>query len=505
MTQIMKQQTSLAFILTTALSTGFAGAQTVNPAPPVKPEPPAAATRIDESMLRAGAAVTLANKALVDMDAAALASEMALVAGAKVSLMADHAQLASKMAAARDGLAVLADTFGEPQSAEERAKEREAERRAAERDRENRLYEEARRHVDEMRWERAVERFNDVITMKGRQAEAALYFKAYSQDRLGQRAEALATLQALSRDYPSSRYLQQAKALEAEVRRNAGQPARPQDAGDEELKLMAMNAMMNTAPEQAVPMLEKLLAGTASPKLKEKALFVLAQSNSAQSREVLRNIAKGSSTPELQSRAISYLGMHGGRESRAILSEIYASSNDVDVKKRILRAFMHGGEKDRLFTAAQSEKDPELRATAVQQLGMMGAHAELSTLYQKETAVDVKKQIIRAMFVGGNSTRMIELAKGEQNPELRREAIRNLGLMGSKGTGEALVEIYGSDRDATVRKAVITALFHSDNAAALVAIARKEEDPTLKKEIVSRLSHMNSKVAIDYMLEIINK
>ena len=220
---------------------------------------------------------------------------------------------------------------------------------------------------------------------------------------------------------------------------------------------------------------------------------------------MLKDIAKGSSTPELQSRAISYLGTHGGRESRAVLAEVYGSTSDVDVKKRILRAFMTGGEKDRLFAAAQSEQNPELRAVAVQQLGVMGAHAELSQLYQKETSADIKKAIIQAMFVGGNSTRMMELAKGEPNPDLRRLAIRNLGLMGSKGTGDTLVEIYASDRDANVKKTVIQALALQNNATALVAIARKEDDLNMKKEIVQRLSTMNSKVAVDYMLEILNK
>ena len=97
----------------------------------------------------------------------------------------------------------------------------------------------------------------------------------------------------------------------------------------------------------------------------------------------------------------------------------------------------------------------ELRGTAVQQLGMMGAHAELSQLYAKETSVDVKKQIIQAMFTGGNSTRMIELAKTEQNPELRRTAIRSLGMMGGKTSGDALVEIYGTDKNQEVRRSVI--------------------------------------------------
>ena len=62
------------------------------------------------------------------------------------------------------------------------------------------------------------------------------------------------------------------------------------------------------------------------------------------------------------------------------------------------------------MTAANSEQNPELRAVAVQQLGNMGAHEELWALYQKESSVDMKKGIIRALFVGGSSTRLSELA-----------------------------------------------------------------------------------------------
>jgi HEAT repeat protein len=164
-----------------------------------------------------------------------------------------------------------------------------------------------------------------------------------------------------------------------------------------------------------------------------------------------------------------------------------------------------GGEKDRILTAARSEQNPELRAEAVRQLGMHGADAELAQLYAKETSVEIKKQILSAMAMGGNGTRLSELAKSEQNPELRRAAIRSLGMVGGKGTGDTLVQIYGSESDLNVKKAVISALAMHDNAAALVAIARKEKDSALKREIVSRLSHMNSKVATDYLLEIINK
>ncbi len=383
--------------------------------------------------------------------------------------------------------------------------EREAARQDRDRERESEMYQQAYDAMTDSRWDRAASGFARVAALKGSRVADALYWKAYSQNKLGQRAEALTTIAELTKGYPNSSYVKQARALEMEVRQSAGQAPRPQDQADEDIKLLAIQALQQADSEQAVPMLERILQGTASPRLKERALYVLAQSDSPRAREVLKNYAKGSSTPELQSRAIQYLGIHGGSESRAVLGEIYAGSNDVDLKRRILRAYMVAGERERLWKAAQGEQNPELRAEAVRQLGVMGAHEELWQLYQKESSVDVKKQVVRAMFVGGHADRMIDLAKSEKNPELRREAVRSLGLMGSKKTGDPLVQIYSTDRDPEIRKTVVNALFLQDNAAALVGLARKEDDINLKKEIVQKLALMHSKIATDYMVELIGK
>jgi tetratricopeptide (TPR) repeat protein len=387
------------------------------------------------------------------------------------------------------------------------AAEREKERAQREKEREYSVYDQGQQALDSGRWDRAITSFDRVIELKSSKADAALYWKAYAQNKLGQRPEALATIGTLLKEHPKSRYLNDAKALEVDIKQSSGRPVNPADESDEEIKILALNALQHSAPEDAIPMLQKVLQGTGSPKLKARALFVLAQSNSPKAREVLVNIAKGNANPDLQMRAVTYLAIHGGRESRAALADIYASSTDIDMKKRILRAFMQGGEKDRLVTAAQSEQNPELRATAVQQLGNMSAHEELWSLYQKESTLDVKKQIIRSLFTGGSVTRLSELARGEQNPELRLLAVRNLGVMDSRRTGDVLVEIYNKDKDVEIRKAVISGLANSNNAEALVALARKESDMDMKKLMVSRLSNManGSKVARDYLLEIIGK
>jgi hypothetical protein len=381
-------------------------------------------------------------------------------------------------------------------------------REAAQRDRERleRMYEEGQRALEEARWQNAAERFADLAAAKAARSDAALYWRAYALDRMGQKAEALTTAAELAKQYPDSKWLADAKALELQVRQSAGQPMRPEAEGDEELKLLALQGLQHSDPEQAVPMIEKILQGPQSPRLKQRALFVLAQSNSPRARQVLTTIARGDGNPDLQRRAIQYLGVHGGRENREILAQIYQSSTDVDIKRRILRSFAVSGDRARVLAAATGESNPELRAEAVQQLGVMGAHDELWQLYQKESAVDVKRRIIQAMFVGGNVTRMSELANNEQNADLRRAAIRNLGLMGSAKSGDLLASLYAKEKDVTIKKEIVNAFFLQNNAEQLVAMARKETDPALRKDLVGRLSLMpKSKVAMDYLMEILGK
>ena len=50
----------------------------------------------------------------------------------------------------------------------------------------------------------------------------------------------------------------------------------------------------------------------------------------------------------------------------------------------------------------------------------MGAREELWQLYQKETDAGVKRQVLQALFVGGDAARLMELANNETNADLRR-------------------------------------------------------------------------------------
>ena len=399
------------------------------------------------------------------------------------------------------------DREQEKRDREQEARDREQEKRDREQERLERLeelYDDGREALDEDRYDRAAEKFSELASMNGPQTDAAMYWKAYAENKLGKRDSALTTIADLEKKYAQSRWIKDAKALEIEVRQSNGQPSNPDNQTDD-LKILALRGIMQGDPAKGVPMVENFLNGPASPKLKSNALFLLGQNGSPQAQEVLARIAKGQSNPDLQRKAVQYLGMFGGQQSRQTLADIYASTNDVSVKRAIIHSFMIGGDKEHLFAVAKSEKDASLRAEAIRQLGLVHAPEELRQLYKTETTTEVKKDILQAFFLSGDAKFLAEAAQGEKDPEVRRTAIRNLGLVGSADAKEALLAIYAKETDRENKEAVLNSLFIQGNAHALVTIARGEKDPQLKKTAVSKLAIMNSKEGNDYLMELLQK
>jgi len=89
--------------------------------------------------------------------------------------------------------------------------------------REDERYERGTEALDEERWDRAIESFDSVVSMGGRRADAGLYWKAYAQNKLGQRAEALNTIAQFKTAYPKSHWNNDMSALEIDVRQHSGQ------------------------------------------------------------------------------------------------------------------------------------------------------------------------------------------------------------------------------------------------------------------------------------------
>lgn len=307
--------------------------------------------------------------------------------------------------------------------------------------REERAYRDGTRNLDRGEWEKAAANFTEAIEVKGSRLDGAFYWKAYALGKLGRRDEAAALIGELEKTNPKSRWLEDAKALRVELRQAAGQPVSADIQNDEELKLIALNGLVDSAPDRAIPALRELLRKSTSPRLKERALFVLAQSGTPQGREILTQYAKGAGNPDLQLKAVEYLGRERSRENLALLAEIYSSNSDTAVRQRVLRAYLSAREKERLFEAARGEADPELRREAIMFLGALRAEAELQQLYAAENKPELRRHILHGLREAQSVKGLIEAARKETDPELKREAVQMLSGMRTKEATDFLMEL----------------------------------------------------------------
>jgi HEAT repeat protein len=366
------------------------------------------------------------------------------------------------------------------------------------------LYRNGMRALNDQQWQVAITNFNQLVALHTKSGAEALYWKAYAENKQGLRVDAIATLQDIERSYPGSRWLNDARALELEVRQASGQMVSPKDQPDDQLKLLAINALIISDPGSAIPLLEKMIENNQSIVLKERALFVLTQSESPQARQAVVDIARSNPNPALRNKALDDLALFGGDQNQQLLAQIYASSNDLALKRHILHDFMIARATHRLVEVAKTDKALELREAAIYQLGLAGEKNQLSELYQQEKTESLKKAVLHAMGITQDGKALVQIARTETRPELRVDAINTLGLIRNPQISDALVSLYVSNPDRVTRNAVVDALFIQGNAHALVELAYRETDPEMKKVIVTKLSFMHSPEATDYLLKILN-
>ena len=366
------------------------------------------------------------------------------------------------------------------------------------------LYADGTKAIDEGRWSDAVDLFNRAAQQGGDRAEGALYWKAYAENKEDQPARALETCAQLRRTHPKSNWLDECSALEIEIRGKSGHPVQPQAEQDEDLKLLALNAIMQQDEARAMPAIQQILSGNSSDKLKERALFVLSQSNSKQAQDLIGQIARGQSNPALQIKGIRMLSIRG-KQSADLLADIYQHTTNEAVKKAILQSYLVSGSPDKLVEAARNESNPQLVKTAVQTLGAMGATTQLQSLYNETKSHEIKADIISGLIPAGPKGAEVlgSIATTEQDPDLRRRAIRNLGISGGQASAPKLVATYQNNADPETKKAAVEALFLANDAHDLVTLAKAEKDPALKQKIVQQLSIMHDQEATAYMLELL--
>jgi HEAT repeat protein len=366
-------------------------------------------------------------------------------------------------------------------------------------------YREGQRALEKEDWDGASKIFAKIAASKGPETDGALYWKAYADWKVQRKKEAVEGLRQLLTAYPKSPWADDAKALELEIRGVKASKG-DENVGDEELKLYALDGLMQVEPEKAVPVLEKLLAGNSSPRIQERALFVLSQSQSPRAREVLLRTARSGSSIELRRKAVQTLGIAGDPDDLAALASIAKDTTaPQEVREAVIDAYIIASRNGELAALARSDPDPHLRLKAIQALGAIGGEEQLRQLFETEKDPDLKAKLLESLGVAGDSEFLAKTARETQDPRLRRKAIEGLGIASGPETSRMLRELYTQLTDPADKRKVVEAFMIHGDAKTLVELFRQEKDPDMKKKILQTLSIMSDPEATRVILEVLGE
>jgi len=362
------------------------------------------------------------------------------------------------------------------------------------------LYEIGQRQLDNKEFRAAQETFSEIVHIDESRRDAALYWLAYAQFRNRLTRDALATIEDLSEGHPDSPWLDDAQALKVEIQDKSGESF---DVDKEELKLYALNSLMNSPSEKSVDVLAKLLSNRNTDRIKKRALFILSQIDDIRSYELIAQIARENSNRELQKQAINVLGISGSLKAMSSLREIYNATDSDEAKVQILNSYMLANQGQLLVDLARNESNKDLQRQAIRLVGLMSQSAALVEMYYDPSFEEFRKEIINGIALGGDADALAKIIESEQDEEMQVYAIEKMGLHSGVKSSDKLINIYQQNDDEKVRGAVIKALFIQSNSAALIDIVQKESNPELKRDALQKLSMMGSDESIEYFNNIL--
>jgi TolA-binding protein len=220
---------------------------------------------------------------------------------------------------------------------------------------------------------------------------------------------------------------------------------------DSEVRQQAVFWLSQVRDERAVDMLEDILKTSKDEELQKKALFALSQHRSGRGSAILRDLAGRDGAPgELREQAIFWLGQRNSQENNDFLRALYGRLNSDELKDKVLFSLSQrrnmGNEKWLMLIAANGKEDIELRKKALFWAGQSGVGVdEIIPFYTQIPDQEMREQVIFVLSQRGNNPRavdkLMDIAKNDKNPELRKKAIFWLGQSRDPRVQQFLVDM----------------------------------------------------------------
>jgi hypothetical protein len=252
-----------------------------------------------------------------------------------------------------------------------------------------------------------------------------------------------------------------------------------------------MEGLMAQSSERALPIIKKVLAGSQTTLVKQRALFVLSQIDAPEAQDILIQTSR-SPDAALRREAIRSIGIGGHDKSLAALQEIYAAG-DADVKEQVLQAWLIADRKEEVYQAALNAKSEDEAAEAIHILGAMGAVEELRKLGDRPNA---SRKLVNAYAISGDLASLRKIAESSAELSVRAEAVQQIGIIGDDAARGALRDIYSRSTHAEIKEAALQGLLIADDEQGVLALYKAATTADEKRALLRTLTMMDGDAAL---------
>lgn len=366
----------------------------------------------------------------------------------------------------------------------------------------SRAYAAAREALNARRYEEAAETFARLRREFPRSVYLAdsYYYQAFALSRLGSRSElrqARDLLRTQIEEHRQANTLADARELLVRVESRLAQQGDAQAAAtiaqqatepcgpDQELRVAALNALLNMNPDRARPLLMEVLQNrdACSAELRQQAVFLIAQTLDEEAVDILLDLAhrRPDPDPEVREQAVFWLSQVQSEEALDALESILMEADDPEIQENALFAIsQHRSQRSGQILRDYVERGdvPEdLQETALFWIGQSPGGAEY----------------LRSIF-----DRL-------EDPELKANALHGVAQSGGEEDRRWLMErARDPSEDMETRT---NALFWASQTGAFTIQELRElfqsfSDPEMKEQLVFAASQRNETEAVDFLMEV---
>lgn len=291
------------------------------------------------------------------------------------------------------------------------------------------------------------------------------------------------------------------------------------DDDDDNVKMTALNALMQMDSERAIPILKTVLAkrDTGSVCLRRRAVFLVSQKRAPEATAILLDAARNDPDLDVRMQAVQWLSQVRSEEAVAALDSILRTARETELQEKALFALSQmrsdrAGASLRAY-AERSDVPVAVRERAIFWLGQQRSPqnaAFLRSLYGKLQNSELKEKCLFSlsqMKDQGNERWLLELAGNDKEPvEIRKRALFYAGQAGVP-IGD-LTALYDRTRDREMKEQLIFVYSQRKDGQAvdkLMDIAKRETDPELRKKAVFWLGQSRDPRAAQFLVDLINQ